>query len=259
VDYLIASGEYKAGSSRTFVPAPANRLDRNTTGLVLFGKNAAALRALNFMIRSGDVSKYYTTIVYGHVDQPLVLTGSLSKDERTNKVTISDLSVDHLKEDKVVSSGDLRGHVNSDGSRDIETIVVPVRKLKNSTLLEIQLVTGRTHQIRAHLASIGHPLAGDFKYQTREASLFNRRLKTSAGISTQLLHSSRLQFHNCPEPLEYLEGRQFTAPLPQTFTEAINILEKNTSGKSRGNSLNKRKSTRTQRNEKNNDKFRNSK
>lgn len=259
VDYLIASGEYKAGSSRTFVPAPANRLDRNTTGLVLFGKNAAALRALNSMIRNGDVSKYYTTIVYGHVDQPLVLTGSLSKDERTNKVTISDLSVDHLKEDKVVSSGDLRGHVNSDGSRDIETIVVPVRKLKNSTLLEIQLVTGRTHQIRAHLASIGHPLAGDFKYQTREASLFNRRLKTSAGISTQLLHSSRLQFHNCPEPLEYLEGRQFTAPLPQTFTEAINILEKNTSGKSRGKSLNKKKSTRTQRNEKNNDKFRNSK
>lgn len=204
-DYLIETGAYDP-RERVFSPAPANRLDRNTTGLVLFGKTSAALKALGEMIREDKVDKYYLTIVYGRMQRPRVLKGRLVKDEEANKARI--LSVEEEE------------------GRAIETVVRPVRQLGDFTLVEIRLVTGRTHQIRAHLASIGHPVIGDVKYAKGKAAVVNRDLRKKLGLSTQLLHSSRLVFREGVGSLEYLRGQTLEAELPDSFAQAIGVLER---------------------------------
>ena len=203
-DYLIETGAYNP-RERVFTPAPANRLDRNTTGAVLFGKNSASLKALGEMIREDKVDKYYMTIVYGHLDKEIDLKGRLIKDQNTNTV-------------KILDSSDSRG-------REIETIARPVRKIGDFTLVEIRLVTGRTHQIRAHMASVGHPVIGDVKYARGRAADVNRRLKHRFGLNTQLLHSCRITFREGIGPLERLTGQSINVDLPEEFERIINGLE----------------------------------
>lgn len=205
-DYLIETGEYNPRNEKVFAPAPANRIDRNTTGIVLFGKTAAALKGLNAMIREDGVHKYYMTICYGVIEKELTLTAKIVKDNRTNTVRI----------------------VNDDSGKDIITIVRPIEVLKGgkfmATLVEVELVTGRTHQIRAHLASVGHPLLGDYKYQTPDCAKHNLALKNRFELSTQLLHSARVEFGVPAEGLEYLEGKIIKADLPENFEKILAAL-----------------------------------
>ena len=168
IDYLIEEGKYNPRLERSFTPAPVHRLDRNTTGLVVFGKNANALRQ-----GVDNFSKFYKTICIGKIDKELRLTGYLVKDERTNKVRVS--------------------KVEKPNSKYIETIVRPLIANDKYSLLEVELVTGRSHQIRAHLASIGHPVYGDPKY---------------GHGSAQLLHAAKLVMDN---------GTVITAKLPPEF------------------------------------------
>lgn len=204
-DYLIEKGEFDPRTEKVFSPAPANRLDRNTTGLVLFGKNSASLKELGAMIREDRLEKYYYTIVHGILSEETTLTGSLSKDERTNKVKVS-----------ADDSGDL----------SITTIVKPVRYYTfgsgfRATLAEVNLVTGRSHQIRAHLASIGHPVLGDVKYQVPSVRKANDYAASKYHLTTQLLHAHKIVFTDAGTQLGYLTGKSFTSPLPPAFEKIL--------------------------------------
>lgn len=202
VDYLIETGAYVPRREKTFVPSPANRLDRNTTGLVIFGKNALALQALNRMLREKDcIEKYYLTAVKGSLSEELHLKGYLVKDERKNQVRILQEQVE--------------------GSRVVETKARPIKEGSGCTLVEVQLITGRTHQIRAHLSSVGHPVVGDEKYGDPR---LNDKIRKQYGLSSQFLHAYRLRFADGLPPLSYLKGREFVAPLPpllQTVEEGL--------------------------------------
>lgn len=202
VDYLIETGAYVPRREKTFVPSPANRLDRNTTGIVIFGKNALALQALNRMLREKDyIEKYYLTAVKGSLSEELHLKGYLEKDERKNQVRILQEQVE--------------------GSRAVETKARPIKEGSGCTLVEVQLITGRTHQIRAHLSSVGYPVIGDEKYGD---SRLNDKMRKQYGLSSQFLHAYRLRFADGLPPLSYLKGREFVAPLPpllQTVEEGL--------------------------------------
>lgn len=189
-DYLIEKGDYVPRLEKTFKPAAANRLDRNTSGLVIFGKNHEALKALNEMTSDKDsLSKIYMAVVSGIIDKEVHLKSKMEKDHDKNVV-------------KVLS-------LENEG-KYMETIVSPVKSNGKYTLVEVKILTGRTHQIRVHLASIGHPIVGDVKYGGTKVN----------AKTTQLLHAHKLIFNRCPEGLKYLEGKEIVAPIPESF-EAI--------------------------------------
>lgn len=196
IDYLYDKGELTKESLSTYRPSICNRLDRNTSGLIICAKTLIGARKMNEIIKDRSVEKYYRTIVTGRIKDGLSLIGFLKKDEKTNKVTIKD------KDPK------------DDSYSYIETEYEPVEYIKDRdlTLLEVKLVTGKPHQIRAHLSSIGHPIIGDVKYG-------GKKIK---GLNTQLLHSYRLVFpDNMGEPFTDIEGREFIAQLPDKFKEFL--------------------------------------
>lgn len=194
IHYLHIKGEYNPRIEKTFTPAICNRLDRNTSGIIIGAKNYEALRMINQGIKNDQIHRYYKAIVKGIVDKEIVLEGYLVKDEELNKVQIS-------KE----PMGD---------SKKTITRIMPIANSKGYSLLEIQLITGRTHQIRAHLASIGHPIIGDIKYGHRKTNEFFRQIY---GLESQFLHSYKLVFHGLDEPLDYLNNRQFIGKADKRF------------------------------------------
>ncbi len=190
--YLIDSGAYKPDQERTFVPSPVNRLDRNTTGLVIFGKNAEALRGLSRMIRDkGFIRKYYLTIVHGEMREAFFLQDRMEKDHEANRI-------------RIVNDGAGTGKL-------METRAKPLKISNGFTLVEVELVTGRTHQIRAHLAKAGYPVIGDPKYGHRQGDV---KLLRQFPLKAQFLHAYRLVFENCLPPLEYMRGKEFRCELP---------------------------------------------
>ena len=201
VDYLIEKGDYSPRVDRTFSPASANRLDRNTTGLVAFGKNARALQELNLLIREKNfVNKYYMTVVCGKIPGILELKDKMTKDGSRNIVSVID--------------------ADSEEGKLMETIARPLAYGQIGgrwyTLTEVKIITGRTHQIRAHLAKAGFPILGDAKYGSDSA---NRWASEKLGLNTQLLHAYKLEFKKCREEgtLSYLEGKSIEAALPENF------------------------------------------
>lgn len=204
LQYLLSSGQLDAGQLATLKPSVCNRLDRNTSGIVLCGKSYLGLTALNAMLKERTLSKFYRCIVVGRVNDSIHVSGYLKKDETKNTVQISDREFP--------------------GSSYIETEIVPLQTNREFSLLEIHLITGKTHQIRAHLAHLGHPIVGDYKYGVRAV---NDRLKRSYGLSHQLLHAYRIEFPDQVQAPLQLAGRTFTAPAPELFHL---LTEKMTSG-----------------------------
>lgn len=194
--YLVSKGEYSPENESSFAPALCNRIDRNTGGIVIAAKNAGTLRAVNEAIRKRELGKYYLCAVHGiPAKRSDTLKGFLFKDHRTNKVTVT------------------KNHVK--GSKEIVTAykTVDVNYKEDISLLEVELLTGRTHQIRAHMASIGHPLVGDGKYGVNAED--RRR-----GYKYQALCSYKLRFDSDEEEIRYLKGREF-----QVDREGIFFLE----------------------------------
>lgn len=203
IGYLLSKNPRLSGEMGTFRPSVCNRLDRNTSGLVLCGKSLPGLQFLSRCIRERSVRKFYRTICLGQLREPAQVKGYLSKDTRRNRVNV-------LNMDLRQTGG------TSDGSGDyIETAYRPLYVGEKYTLLEVELITGKPHQIRAHLASMGHPLIGDFKYGDK---LENNRLKQAFGLEYQLLHAFRVEFPEIQETAgAALSGRVITAPCPELF------------------------------------------
>lgn len=199
IAYLLKTGQISEEALATFRPSVCNRLDRNTSGIVAAGKSLAALQQLSAMFRERSLKKYYLCLVHGRVTEARRISGFLSKDERTNRV-------------RVQRAGERRSPQKEEAR--IETEYRPLRTGDGVTLLEVHLITGKTHQIRAHLAAEGHPIIGDYKYGMRSV---NDSFKREYGLSTQLLHSCRLCFPECTGALSELSGREITAPVPDLF------------------------------------------
>ncbi len=194
IGYLVNSKQIKMSELKTFHPAFCNRLDRNTSGILAGGKTLAGLQELNTFFKERTIEKYYLTIVSGVVKEDAYIKGYLLKDEKTNKVQI-------LK--KEVS-----------GSAAIETSYHPISNNGKVTLLEVHLITGKPHQIRAHLSSVGHPIIGDYKYGKAKV---NDVYKQNFKLQSQLLHAYRLKMPDSTGVLSYLAGKEFFAELPALF------------------------------------------
>lgn len=190
LSYLNEKGAFIPEEEVTFTPASCNRLDRNTSGIVIFGKNFEALKTLNEVIREGGVKKYYYTLVKGRVKDGLY-KGYILKNEDANISRVFDKKVENSKE--------------------ISMEVTTVQSNGAYSLLEIDLITGRSHQIRAHLAHLGNPVIGDNKYGDRKLnSFFNNKY----GLEYQYLYAYKLVFKGACGKMEYLNNKTIAQALP---------------------------------------------
>ena len=199
--YLQAKGEYDPHAEQRFAPAICNRLDRGTEGLVIAAKSYAALRDMNAIIRDNQMKKEYLTITVGTPPAGRHIAW-LQHSEKSNKVRI------HARE--------------AEGYKQIITEVTPIRQNGPFTLCRIGLITGRTHQIRAHLAYLGHPVLGDIKYG-------NRKMNERTGLKTQALCAQRLTFDRIPQDniLHELSGRVIKLEDP-AIVRQFDALSRNT-------------------------------
>ena len=187
--YLYQKGEYSPEDEQSFAPALCNRIDRNTAGIVIAAKNAEALRVMNEKIKLRELDKFYLAAIHGiPAKREATLDGYLLKDEKSNTVRVYDRNPPR-------------------GAKEIRTRYRVIATRGELSLVEVELLTGRTHQIRAHLAHIGHPLLGDGKYGVNRAD-------RQRGYKYQALCSYRLRFSFDTErestALDYLSGREFS-------------------------------------------------
>ncbi len=187
--YLYEKGEFNPKDENSFTPSLVNRIDRNTGGIVIAAKNSESLRILNQKLKDREMEKYYLCVIHGSLTRKSgILEGWLIKDEKKNKVAVY--------------------AQKRNGAKEIRTKYSVIAENKNLSLVEVELLTGRTHQIRAHFASIGHPLLGDGKYGTNELN------KAHGGYKKQFLYSYRLKFTFSTDAgcLDYLNGKSFEVP-----------------------------------------------
>lgn len=204
LSYLVQKGEYSPHDDHGFIPAPAHRLDRNTSGIVVFGKNMMALQALYELFQNKDgVIKKYLALVVGHLPKDGVINKPLIKDETKGLVRIA--------------------KKNEIGAKTAVTEYHVLDYYQDYTLVEVRLLTGRTHQIRVHMASIGYPLAGDGKYGDFKA---NRQFKDKYQYENQFLHAYSLEFGKIEGYLSYLSGLCIKANLGKKEQEILNLLKK---------------------------------
>lgn len=193
ISYLVRGG---LENSITFSPAVCNRLDMNTGGIVIVAKNYSTLKAINKLIRERKLKKYYTCVVKGNTPLKGEIKSYLTKNEMENKVDIH--------------------NEKSDDSKTAHTIYHRIATNGDFSLLRVELITGRSHQIRAHLSSIGHPIIGDKKYGDKATNVFFLK---RYGLNHQFLYADRLLMDETEDKILYLKGQEFKAKLPQGLSE----------------------------------------
>lgn len=196
--YLIESRKIRPEDFGVYRPGVCNRLDRNTSGLLLAAKTLPAARQLSALIASHELEKYYLTVVDGRLEESGHVTAYLQKDEKCNKVRV---------EKEPFEDGEL-----------IETAYEPLAYGRDVTFLKVRLITGRTHQIRSHLAYLGHPVVGDGKYGNGR---INRYYRDVYGLNHQLLHAWKMKFPKVDGPLCQISELQIEAPLPELFSKIL--------------------------------------
>ena len=195
INYLIETNQLSKEQFRTFHPSICNRLDRNTSGILVAGKTLPALQEMNRFFKERTIAKYYRCPVKGRViKNEDYIKGYLVKDQKTNKVSITKKKTEE--------------------GVPIETEYCVIQSNDEVSLLEVHLITGKTHQIRAHLASIGHPIIGDYKYGDKQ---INEMYRQEYGLKSQLLHAYRLEMPSSDGSLAYLNDKKFVAELPDKF------------------------------------------
>ena len=195
IGYLLKTGQTDASKLSFFTPSVCNRLDRNTGGLLTFAKTLFGANTLNACLKERTLEKYYRTIVFGHVTEPERLIGYIQKNSESNKVTVAKEPLE--------------------GYEKIETAYRPLRFNPDLdiTELEVELITGKSHQIRAQLVSVGHPIIGDNKYSDKS---LNAAIKERYGLKNQLLYAYKMVFPELPDYKE-LSGKTFTADFDKIF------------------------------------------
>lgn len=198
IGYLCSHNVITEDDLHTFRPSVCNRLDKNTSGIIAAGRSLAGLQELSKVFHDRTIHKDYLCIVKGVISEEKHIHGYLHKKESTNKVSIYSTP--------------------KDNTQPIETFYTPLGDNGRVTLLKVRLITGRTHQIRAHLASVGHPLMGDTKYGS---SSFNRICQNRYQLKHQLLHAWKLTFPEMKGKLSGLSHKSFQASLPVQFQNIL--------------------------------------
>ena len=200
IEYLMATNQYNPNLEKGFVPGPAHRLDRNTSGIVAFGKNHETLTMLFDLFKNHDlINKHYLALVVGNVEKDKdTITAPLKKDDKNNKVVVA-----------------------KDG-KSAKTVYKVVKRFNDFTLLDITLLTGRTHQIRVHMSYINHPIVGDAKYGN---FIINKEFKDKYHFDNQFLHAYKIGFGELDYPLNNLSKKEFTAEPNEEIANILTMLE----------------------------------
>ena len=200
IEYLMATKQYDPNKEKGFVPGPAHRLDRNTSGLVVFGKNHNTLTLLFDLFKNHDlINKHYLALVVGSVEKDKdIITAPLKKDEKNNKVVVA-----------------------KDG-KSAQTVYKVLKRFNGFTLLDVTLLTGRTHQIRVHMSYINHPIVGDAKYGN---FAINKEFKDKYHFASQFLHAYKLGFGELNYPLNNLSKKEFVAEPREEIENILTMLE----------------------------------
>ena len=200
LNYLISTNAYNPSKENIFIPALAHRIDRNTSGLVVFGKTSIALQELFKAFKNHDgMDKEYETLVCGKVTEKGKIEAKLIKNEKTKIVNVDE----------------------ANGLKAL-TLYTPIKVYEDVSLLSVKILTGRTHQIRVHLKHINHPLVGDQKYGNRNSDMLAKKYH----MNGYFLHAKKLCFHNLENELAYLNDKEFVAPLFDWEVKLINKLNK---------------------------------
>lgn len=198
LSYLYDKGDYRPENETSFTPASCNRLDRNTSGIVIFGKSYEGLKAMNEMLRNRSIKKYYQALVKGKIsDGYYEAYISKTQDSNISKIYESE----------------------KPGFKKIEMNVKTIQSCGSFSLLELELLTGRSHQLRAHLSYLGNPIIGDKKYGDNKLNNF---FDNKYGLNYQFLYSYKLIFKDCSEKFSYLENKTIAVALPPVFKKIKN-------------------------------------
>lgn len=236
ISYLLTTNQITKEQLGSFKPSICNRLDRNTGGILIAGKSLLGLQEMSRLLKDRSLNKYYRCIVKGKLEGKERIEGYLSKDEERNQVKIYQSQVENtdyicteyepiaysknaLKEKATNRDEMIQNSGSKQENAKAEILRAEMKKDSDEvlgvyTLLQVKLITGKSHQIRAHLASIGHPIIGDFKYGDQKTNHYFRK---KYDLTHQLLHSYCMVFPNMEGELAYLSKKEFIAEVPELF------------------------------------------